>query len=83
MSVTYAAGSETGEPGTTNVVKPLYHVAWLASRLGLRVGAPLAPGGVAREACGVRTAATRARSRRSTVGWRRGWFAAHRRRWAS
>jgi hypothetical protein len=43
VSVAYAAGSETGEPGTTNVVKPLYHVAWLASRLGLRVAAPLAP----------------------------------------
>ena len=24
-------------PGTTNIVKPLYHVAWLASRLGMRV----------------------------------------------
>ena len=43
VSVTYATRSETGEPGTTNVVKPLYHVAWLASRLGLRVDAPLAP----------------------------------------
>ena len=41
--MTYAAGSETGEPGTTNVVKPVYHVAWLASRLGLRVVVPLAP----------------------------------------
>jgi hypothetical protein len=41
--VTYATGSDTGEPGTTNVVKPLYHVAWLASRLGLRVDAPLEP----------------------------------------
>jgi hypothetical protein len=43
VSVAYAAASETGEPGSTNVVKPLYHVAWLASRLGLRVVAPLAP----------------------------------------
>ena len=43
LSVAYAAGSETGEPGSTNVVKPLYHVAWLASRLGLRVVTPLAP----------------------------------------
>ena len=43
VSVAYAAGDETGAPGTTNVVKPLYHVAWLASRLGLRVVAPLAP----------------------------------------
>ncbi len=43
VSVAYAAGSASGEPGTTNVVKPLYHVAWLSSRLGLRVVAPLAP----------------------------------------
>ncbi len=43
VSVAYASGSETGDPGTTNVVKPLYHVAWLASRLGLRVASPLAP----------------------------------------
>ena len=43
VSVTYAASDETGAPGTTNVVKPLYHVAWLASRLGMRVVAPLTP----------------------------------------
>ncbi len=43
IAVTYAAGSENGAPGSTNVVKPLYHVAWLASRLGLRVVSPLAP----------------------------------------
>ena len=43
ISVTYATHDETGAPGSTNVVKPLYHVAWLASRLGLRVTSPLAP----------------------------------------
>ena len=43
VSVTYAASDETGAPGTTNVVKPLYHVAWLASRLGMRVVSPLTP----------------------------------------
>ena len=43
ISVTYATHDETGAPGSTNVVKPLYHVAWLASRLGMRVVAPLAP----------------------------------------
>jgi hypothetical protein len=43
IAVTYATHDETGAPGTTNIVKPLYHVAWLASRLGLRVVAPLAP----------------------------------------
>jgi hypothetical protein len=43
ISVTYATHDHTGAPGTTNVVKPLYHVAWLASRLGMRVIDPLAP----------------------------------------
>jgi hypothetical protein len=43
IAVTYAAGSETGAPGSTNIVKPLYHVAWLASRLGLRVVSTLRP----------------------------------------
>jgi hypothetical protein len=43
IAVTYGTHDETGAPGTTNVVKPLYHVAWLASRLGMRVTAPLQP----------------------------------------
>ena len=43
ISVTYATRDQTGAPGTTNVVKPLYHVAWLASRLGMTVTSPLAP----------------------------------------
>ena len=43
VSVTYGTRDETGAPGTTNVVKPLYHVGWLASRLGMRVVSPLAP----------------------------------------
>jgi glucose-6-phosphate dehydrogenase assembly protein OpcA len=43
ISVAYATHDETGAPGTTNVVKPLYHVAWLASRLRMTVAAPLAP----------------------------------------
>ena len=42
ISVTYATSDETGAPGSTNVVKPLYHVAWLASRLDMQVSAPLA-----------------------------------------
>lgn len=41
ISVTYGTHDETGAPGTTNVVKPVYHVAWLASRLGMTVDAPL------------------------------------------
>jgi hypothetical protein len=43
VSVAYATHDETGAPGTTNVVKPVYHVAWLASRLGYRVEQPFAP----------------------------------------
>ncbi len=53
IAVTYGTHDATGEPGTTNVVKPVYHASWLASRLGLKVAAPLepvegpAPGGAA------------------------------------
>jgi glucose-6-phosphate dehydrogenase assembly protein OpcA len=42
IAVTYATHDETGAPGSTNIVKPIYHVAWLASRLGLHVIKPLA-----------------------------------------
>lgn len=42
IAVTYGIRDEAGV-GSTNVVKPLYHVAWLASRLGMRVSRPLAP----------------------------------------
>ena len=45
VAVTYGTRDETGAPGTTNVVKPLYHVAWLASRLGMTVVSALAPVG--------------------------------------
>ncbi len=42
ISVTYGVRDEGGvEP--TNIVKPVYHAAWLASRLGMRVGRPLSP----------------------------------------
>jgi hypothetical protein len=43
ISVTYATHDESGAPGTTNVLKPVYHVAWLASRLGLYVEDALHP----------------------------------------
>jgi glucose-6-phosphate dehydrogenase assembly protein OpcA len=36
------ASPEPGAAGRANVVKPLYHVAWLASRLGWAVERPLA-----------------------------------------
>lgn len=39
IAVRYAAKDLT--PGYTNVVKPAYHVAWLAARLGLEVDRPL------------------------------------------
>ena len=41
IAVTYATHDESGAPESTNVVKPVYHVAWLASRLRLRVEEPL------------------------------------------
>ncbi|HET9084245.1 MAG TPA: hypothetical protein VFN41_07540, partial [Candidatus Limnocylindrales bacterium] len=43
ISVTYGTHDETGAPSSTNIVKPVYHVAWLASRLGMHVVKPLAP----------------------------------------
>ena len=50
IAVTYGVRDEFGAE-TTNIVKPLYHAAWLASRLGMQVTRPLAPmtGGVARK----------------------------------
>ena len=42
IAVTYATQDEAGAPGSTNLVKPIYHVAWLAARLGLHVVRPLA-----------------------------------------
>jgi glucose-6-phosphate dehydrogenase assembly protein OpcA len=43
IAVTYSTHDDTGAPGSTNLVKPIYHVGWLASRLGLTVVKPLAP----------------------------------------
>lgn len=42
IEVRYAA--KDGAPGTANVVRPMYHVAWLASRLGMTVLDPLRAG---------------------------------------
>ena len=42
IAVTYGTHDDVGAPGSTNGVQPLYHVAWLASRLGMRVTSPLA-----------------------------------------
>jgi glucose-6-phosphate dehydrogenase assembly protein OpcA len=41
IAITYATHDETCSPGGTNLVKPVYHVGWLASRLGLHVRSPL------------------------------------------
>jgi glucose-6-phosphate dehydrogenase assembly protein OpcA len=43
IAVTYGTRDEGGSPGSTNLVKPIYHVGWLASRLGLSVVKPLSP----------------------------------------
>ncbi len=43
IAVTYATHDPAGRLGSANVVKPLYHVAWFASRLGMTVRRPLAP----------------------------------------
>jgi glucose-6-phosphate dehydrogenase assembly protein OpcA len=42
IAVTYATSGGPGAEAATNLVKPIYHVAWLASRLDLRVARPLA-----------------------------------------
>ena len=42
IAVTYGVRDEFGAE-TTNIVKPLYHAAWLGSRLGMHVAKPLAP----------------------------------------
>lgn len=42
VTVRYAAHPGAGTGGT-NLIKPLYHVAWLASRLGMTVAEPLHP----------------------------------------
>ena len=41
IAVAYATHDETEVFGTTNLVKPIYHVSWLGSRLGMRVVSPL------------------------------------------
>ena len=41
IAVTYGTHDEAGAPAGTILVKPIYHVGWLASRLGLSVVRPL------------------------------------------
>jgi len=42
IDIKYAASD--GGPGMANVVRPMYHVAWLASRLGMTVVSPIRAG---------------------------------------
>lgn len=42
IEVRYAAAE--GTPGAANIVRPLYHVAWLAARLGMTVVDPVSAG---------------------------------------
>jgi glucose-6-phosphate dehydrogenase assembly protein OpcA len=62
IEVTYAAHAEGDPDASTNVVRPLYHVAWLASRLGMTVVEPLR-----RVHGGHRTATLRQRDHEVTV----------------
>ncbi len=72
IAVAYATHDDTGAPGSTNLVKPVYHVAWLASRLGLNVVKPLAvaagPGqGAAKPKAGAGTRPTLSRGMTATL----------------
>jgi Glucose-6-P dehydrogenase subunit len=68
IAVTYGTHDETGAPGSTNLVKPIYHVGWLASRLGLSVVKPLAEfAGGARSANGSASRAARGGTAKPTM----------------
>jgi glucose-6-phosphate dehydrogenase assembly protein OpcA len=43
VAVTYGTHDETGAHGSTNLVKPVYHIGWIASRLDLHVRKALTP----------------------------------------
>jgi glucose-6-phosphate dehydrogenase assembly protein OpcA len=58
IAVTYGTHDDTGDPEGTNIVKPVYHVGWLASRLGMRVVEPLRPMGRRRGGSAATTAST-------------------------
>jgi hypothetical protein len=76
VAVTYATRGGPGAEDATNLVKPIYHVAWLAARLDLRVIRPLARAARAVQARG-RPAAPGAgldpgRGLRALLAWDRG-----------
>ena len=62
IDVEYATDDPGDSAGNTNVVRPLYHVAWLASRLGMTVHEPLR-----REPDGRRVATLRQRNHEVAV----------------
>ncbi len=72
IALTYGTHDETGDPGSTNLVKPIYHVGWIASRLGLSVLKPLSPvashGPVGVAARGARAGAARPAGSRPVMG---------------
>lgn len=62
VAVTYATHEEADETASTNMVKPVYHVAWLMSQLGLTVVKPLAAVSASAAAVGRAKKAARDRS---------------------
>lgn len=69
IAVTYSTHDEAGAPGSTNLVKPIYHVGWLASRLDLTVVKPLGPvGGAARSAAAGHATAKRGATAKPVLG---------------
>ncbi|MGD0862802.1 MAG: glucose-6-phosphate dehydrogenase assembly protein OpcA [Candidatus Limnocylindrales bacterium] len=65
ISVEYAAPEEGDPARLTNIVRPVYHVAWLAARLGMGVVEPMR-----RERDGRRVATLRQADHRVRVEWR-------------
>jgi glucose-6-phosphate dehydrogenase assembly protein OpcA len=74
VAVTYGTHGGPDAEARTNIVKPIYHVAWLASRLGLRVVRPLErtgrPGPVRRPGPGAGPEPSR--GMRALLEWDRG-----------
>ena len=74
VAVTYGTHGGPDAEARTNIVKPIYHVAWLASRLGLRVARPLErdsrPGPARRPAPG--SGPEPGRGMRALLAWDRG-----------
>jgi hypothetical protein len=74
VAVTYGTHGGPDAEARTNIVKPIYHVAWLASRLGLRVVRPLErtgrPGPARRQAPSA--GPEPGRGLRALVAWERG-----------